>query len=164
MKVLAAILCGGAILYVPALFYLGDAGGVTFEAYPVDTAPHIIEVLFRNAASVPVRIVIPWPEKPELVIGDLRSGVPTYGLSVSVREAVGEPMRPFPGTESGWSHHGLPLAGQEALEIAPGLTNRVRLDTEKLSELGVQIIAVRLTLTNDRGKALDDIEFSVGGE
>ena len=55
------------------------------------------------------------------------------------------------------------MGGIEALEIAPGLTNRVRLDTEKLSELGVQVIAVRLTLTNDRGKALDHVEFSVGG-
>ena len=163
VKILALILCGAAILFVPALLLLDDAGGVRFEAYSVDAASRVFEVLLRNTASVPVRVVIPWPEAPELVIADLGSGVPTYGLSVSIREAVGEPMRLLPGTESSWSHHGLPLAGQEALEIAPGLTSRVRLDINKLSELGVKVGAVRLALTNDRGRALDDVEFSVGG-
>lgn len=133
------ILTGG--LYFSSMPLLEE---VSFEVEPVDSEGRVLEVVCRNDRLLEIFLHIPWPEERIREESFAGPSEDHYGIEVHVQEKEGGPFRLLPYVERGWSRDGMLIREDEPIFIASGLSAKMLLHTESLSDSGVDAVQVKI--------------------
>ena len=120
---------------------------VGFEVLPT-AEPNVLLVQCTNHGAQPVTLHVPWGEGRET------AGRWQYGLKVLVREKPAQRFRLLPSEGPAWTHEGRATHLTGPIDVAPGLTIRLRLDIGKLNLPSGGYDAVRVVASRASGRTV----------
>lgn len=150
-----------AISLVTVRSLAGSADG-QFRAMRMEGDPDLVRVVCHNAGSRSLFLYAPWPEGVSSVPFGAPSPGDSYGVLLYLLDEDGAKLVPV--SEGSWKYRGRFLVDSGPLEVRPGLTANLILDTRVLRELGVEAEAEELRLVFTRSGGAEAGRFDVRGD
>ena len=130
----------------------------SFTAERIASDPTLIRVTCKNEGSTTVELYVPWPEGNTRTSG---ASPASYGILLYVVERDGGAPKLVENSEGCWRYRGVYLDDSGPISIRPRISGDVLLDTNKLSEIGVEAAVVRLVFTQRGGAEVGRFETTL---
>jgi hypothetical protein len=126
--------------------------GFSVSAHEMQTG--FIRVQCKNTGNRPVEFYTPWPNGQPRAPQGAKGANRSFGVVLSVREKPGGEFRAYEGAAGAWKFRGAYVDEGTPVEVAPGVTESVFLDLNRLREQGLTMDALAFEFTKNGGGEL----------
>ena len=127
--------------------------GAPVQIDAVFTDPGAVTVVCRNLTPRSVTFCAPWPDEMSAK-PDPSEGSKRYGIVCGIREHGAADHRVIVPPLDAWVYSGIPLRAPETFILGPDMSLELRVDVDKLGQLGALPESLRFTVTDTTGRAV----------